>query len=110
MKMPMVLLRMYVEFETLKELQKMVESDEFDSVSAAGRKLIEMGIKLTGYQKIMKDPELKKKFFEELDSYMTETKIFEWVDTLEENTMKAISMAIDIRRERAAPKQEGIEV
>lgn len=110
MKIPMILLRLYVEFETFEELHKLVKKHKFATVSAAGRRLIEMGIKLTAYQEIMKDPEKKEKFIEELNSFMDEEKIFDWVETLDDNTKKAIIMAIELDNERKAPRQGSIQV
>ncbi len=90
---------MYLDREFIDEVNRHVESNEYKNASVAIRKYSKLGLQITIYQKLMKDPEKAKEFQEKIKDFVEKEQHFEWAATLTTQQIEGFLMLLQMEKD-----------
>ncbi len=100
-----ILVSVYLDREFVDEVNKHVATEEYKNASVAIRKFSKLGLQLTNYQKLMKDPEKANEFQQKVKEFVENEQHFEWAATLTTEQIEGFLMLLQMEKDERFKQQ-----
>ena len=84
----------------LDEIEKIMEIYGLQSYSEFFRRSTMLSVEIESKKSTFTDPQKCKEFLAELNSKLTEEKVFDWVSSLSDTKIEGLKMALDLEKDK----------